>query len=276
LHANDPNYYRIPKDRKTVAQEFLLFENSGSDDLEQIVDSQFSKTRITIKTPWVDSVILNEFRKQMKSEFQSTFSGKADITITGLAALMARTIPAALHSMANSYGIAFLVITVMMILMLGDIRIGLLSMLPNLLPILFIMGIIGLSGIPLDMNTLMIGSIAIGLVVDDTVHFMYNFRRYYNISGDARIAIQETLLGTGRAMLITSLVLSMGFFVLILASLKNFNIFGFFTGMTILFALLADFVLAPALMILVTRGYETGAELKTRNYKPQYHSCLNK
>ena len=160
---------------------------------------------------------------------------------------------AAIYSMARSYAIAFLAITMMMLIFISDIKIGLLSMIPNVLPIIIIMGSMGAAGVPLTMNTLMIGSIALGLVVDDTVHFMHNFQRYYQRTQDAPFAIRETLLGTGRALLITSLVLSTGFFVLMCASLNHLVRFGFFTGMAILVALLADFLLAPALMLLIHR-----------------------
>jgi predicted RND superfamily exporter protein len=115
------------------------------------------------------------------------------------------------------------------------------------------MGIMGLTDSPLDLNTLMIGSIAIGLVVDDTVHLVYNFRRYLEQTNDPQLAIRETLLGTGRAMLITSLVLSTGFFVLLSAHLNHLVRFGFFTGVTILVALAGDFLMAPAMLLLVHR-----------------------
>ncbi len=253
LHDNNKAAYSIPQSRKIIAQELLLFENSGAEDLERIVDSQFSKTRMTIKTPWVDAVICKKFISHIKKKFDQSFQKRADITITGLMALLSRALSAAIYSMAKSYTAAFIVITLMMILLLGNMKTGLISMIPNLFPIVFIMGVMGSLEIPLDLNTLMIGSIAIGLVVDDTVHFMYNFQRYYNQTGNARTAIQETLLGTGRAMLITSLVLSTGFFVLMAATLNHLVRFGLFTGITILLALLADFLLAPALMVLITR-----------------------
>jgi predicted RND superfamily exporter protein len=99
----------------------------------------------------------------------------------------------------------------------------------------------------------MIGSIAIGIVVDDTLHFMYNFRKYYEQSLDTPWAIQKTMLGTGRALLLTSLILCSGFFILMTASLSLLVVFGFLTGLTIIFALLADFFVNPALMVLVTR-----------------------
>ncbi len=252
LHGNNPDFYYIPQDRKAVAQELFLFEASNqATSLESIVDSQFSKTRVTIKTPTVDAVIFKDFIKDVKHLFENTFSGKAEITITGGMAILARVVPTALRSMAESYVIAFFVITIMMIILVGSFKIGLISMLPNLLPILMGMGIMGAVGIPLNLTTLMIGSIAIGLVVDDTVHFMYNFQKYYRITGETYKAIQETLFTAGRAMLITSMILSSGFFVLIFAASDYMALFGIFSGMIIIFALLSDFLLAPALMVLM-------------------------
>ncbi len=252
LHGNNPAFYKIPQDRKTIAQELMLFENSGSEDLKKIVDSQFSKTRITIKTPNVDAVNYEPFIKEVKSRFQKAFQDKAEITLTGAVVLNARTVPVALRSMAKSYIAAFIVITIMMILLMGNIKFGLISMIPNLLPIIIVMGIMGVGNIPLNLTTIMIGSIAIGLVVDDTVHFMHNFQRHFKVYGNSYDAIHETLFTTGRAMLITSLILCSGFFVLMLATLNHLAKFGFFTGVIIILALLADFLLAPALMTLVT------------------------
>ncbi len=254
LHDNDPTYYVIPDDRATIAQELLLFENGKPEDLEKIVDSQFSKTRITVKTKWNDSVLYKNFIGELNRMFREELNGSATITITGLAALMARTIPAALHSMAKSYVVALIIITILMLLLVGDLTLGLLSMCPNLLPIFMVMGLISLCGISLDINTLFIGSIAIGLVVDDTIHFMHNFRKYLDETGSPKQAIEETFLGTGRALLITSIVLSLNFFVLLTATLNHSVKFGFFTGIVIILALLSDFLLSPALLILATKS----------------------
>ncbi len=138
-----------------------------------------------------------------------------------------------------------------MILLLVSFKLGSISMATNLLPIILVMGLIGLLDINLDITTLFIGSIAIGLVVDDTIHFMYNFRKYYDISSDADTAIRETMLGTGRALFITSIVLSTNFLCLVLASLDHIARFGIFTGITIIFALLADFLLASAILTII-------------------------
>ncbi len=251
LNENNPAAYHVPQDRDVIAQELFLFENSGADDLERIVDSQFSKTRITIKTPWVDAVVCRNFIRVIESKLQEVFDDRVTTHSTGLMALLARAISAAIYSMAKSYGIALIAITIMMIAMLGNLKLGLVSMIPNLLPIIMTMGLMGWMDIPLDLNSLMIGSIAMGVVVDDTVHFMYNFQKYYDKRPDPGYAIRQTLTGTGRALLITSLVLCTGFFILMTASLNHLVRFGLFTGITILFALAADFLLAPALMVLL-------------------------
>jgi predicted RND superfamily exporter protein len=253
LHGNDAAYYTIPQDRKTIAQELLLFENSGSDDLERIVDSRFSRTRITIKVPWVDLVIIDRFVKEVRAQFKKEFPPDIDVAITGLTPIMGKTITEAMHSMARSYVVAFIVISILMVVLVGDLKLGLLSMIPNLLPIVVVIGIMGMAKVPMDMTALMIGSIAIGLVVDDTMHFMYNFRKYFYMTGDAIQAVESTLLGTGRAMLFTSIILSSSFFILMTATLRNSITFGFYTGLAIVLALLADFLIAPALMTLVTR-----------------------
>lgn len=251
LNTNDSLYYTIPQNRKIVAELFLLFETSSSEDLSQWVDSRFSKTRISVKVPAVDAIIYETFMQDARLLLDDIFGKDTKITITGGVALGARTIPAALRSMVESYIIAFCVITLLMIFLVGNLKTGLLSMIPNLLPIALIMGLMGISGVRLSMATLMIGSIAIGLVVDDTMHFMYHFQKNYTVSSDVYYSIQHTLFNSGRAMLITSLILSAGFFILLLASLTPMIKFGIFTGLTIVLALIADFTVAPALMTLV-------------------------
>ena len=265
LNENKPEFYRIPQDYNTIAQEFLLFENSGSDDLETIVDSQFSKTRVTVKILWVDSVYVNQFVNYLNQYLGIMFKDRAETHITGMSALLARTISAALGSMTKSYILAFIVIAVMMILLVGEVKTGLFSMIPNVLPILMTLGIMGAIDIPLDMTSLMIASIAMGLVVDDTVHFIYNFRKYYLKTGNAYAAVNITLSGVGRAMMVTSVVLSLGFVVTVFAHLSHTIRFGIFTAMAIMFALLADFLLAPALMIVITGSHKNSDHRRSRD-----------
>jgi len=248
LNENRDEFYTTPDDRELIAQEFLLFENSGSDDLEDLVDNQFQKARFTAKMPWVDSIYYGDFVDNLHEMFSSVLGTGVIITVTGMAVLLGQTVVAAIYSMSEGYILAGGIITFMMILLIGNIRLGLLSMIPNLAPIIVILGIMGLFDLPLDLFTMLIGSIAIGLAVDDTIHFMHNYRRYYSQYGDLERAIKETLHTSGRAMLVTTIVLSTGFFLYIFSSLNNLFNFGILTGLTIIMALLSLFFLAPALL----------------------------
>jgi len=164
-----------------------------------------------------------------------------------------QTLANVISSMAKSYYLAFIIITFLMILLLGRLSIGLLSMVPNLTPVIITLGVMGWAGLPVDLFTMLIGCIALGLAVDDTIHFMHGFKACYDKTGNAESAIFDTLHSTGRAMLITTCALSLGFFIFMFAGLNNLFNFGLLTGITIIMALLADYFIAPALLVSVHR-----------------------
>ncbi len=253
LNENRPEFYKVPQNRQLIAQELLLFENSGSDDLENLVDTQFSLARLSLRAPFTDAAVYVNFVDELKAEARRRF-GDGGVTVTGTMNMWTSMIDAMMRSLAQSYIIAFVVITFLLMVLVGSIRIGVLAMVVNLSPILVTMGLImGFADIPLDASTLLIGSIALGLAVDDTIHFFYNFRRYYGKTQDVGQAVRETLTGSGRAMLFTTMVLVTGFWLFMFATLTNNFNFGLLTGLALLFALLADFLLAPAMLTLLTR-----------------------
>jgi len=253
LNENNPDKYVIPQNRELIAQELLLFSNSGSEDLEKQVDNQFSKARITLKLPWEDSNTYVGLLEKLEALLQKTFENKAIITVTGMTMLLTKTMFSVIETMISSYSIAAVVITVMMILLIGNIKIGLISMIPNFLPILLGLGLMGFNGMHLDMTNILVGSIAIGLAVDDTVHFLHNFNRYNTTFKDPRKAVAMTMQTTGQAMIFTTIILFFGFLVFTLSSLTNLVSFGLISAFTIVMALLADLLLVPALLILITR-----------------------
>lgn len=258
LHGNDPAFYKIPDNEKLIPQEFLLFTNTGSDDIDNLTDRQYRYARITLKVPWQDALLYIPFIRDVTERFSDTFTKRKlaggdpmQVTATGIMSLFGRIIHAAMYSAAQSYAIALVVITFMMILLIGNLKLGLISMIPNLAPIITVLGLMGWLAINLDMFTMLIASIVIGLAVDDTIHFMYNFKRYYTQTGDLHEAVENTLLTAGRAMLTTSVVLSIGFFIFMFAAMNNLFYFGLLAGSAVLLALGADLLLAPALMTLV-------------------------
>ncbi len=254
LNENRPDFYRVPDDRELVAQELLLFENTGSDDLGDVVDPPFRTARFTLKVPYVDPLRYDGFIEEIEALFAVHLPAGTRVDTTGFMGMMSQTINRVISGLARSYLLALAIIAPLMILLLGSVRTGLASMVPNLSPIIATLGLMGFLGVNIDMFTMMIGSIAIGLVVDDTIHFMHGFRRYYAKCGDAHLAVRQTLETTGQALLFTSIVLSLGFSVFVLSDMPNLLYFGLFTSFAIASAFLLDIAVSPALMILTTRG----------------------
>jgi len=253
LNENREEYYSIPDNPDLIAQEFLLFESSGNGDLNSLVDANYSKARLTLKTPFIDSLEAKIFIDRAQTYLDKEFGALASVSFTGIGTLMTVTFEEAIYSSATSYILAFSLITVLMVLLIGNLKIGLISMIPNILPIIFLSTIMVIFKMPLDMFTLLIGAIALGLAVDDTVHFMHNFRRYELQYNDVDKAVRLTLMGTGRAITLTSIVLALGFLVLTFSQMNNMFDFGVLTACAILVALVADFFLMPAIMKLIIK-----------------------
>jgi len=238
----------IPDSRPVVSQELLLFENGGSDDLEKFTDSGFRVARLSLRLPDSDAVLYQRFLAELGAGLDGTLGG-LDYDVTGRTVLAARSMSALITSMGASYVIALLVITPLMILMIGDLRLGLISMVPNLLPVIFVLGVMGWLGLPLDASNIVIGSVIIGLAVDDTIHFLQRFQREFSEIADVESAVRRTMRVTGAALFFTSLVLSTGFLAMALrCTMRNAIEFGALTAGGIAFAFLADVIVTPALI----------------------------
>ena len=253
LHEGDPAHYVVPENERLVSQELLLFEQSGSDDLEKIVDRQFSQARVSVLTGWEDGVEKQRFIDRTRDRIIEAVGPEAEVTITGAVALIARTASASSETMIQSYSLALLLITPMMIVLIGSLRAGLVSMVPNLVPILASLALMVVVGIELDLFTILGACIAIGLAVDDSIHFISGFRRYFEQTGDAARAVELTMESTGRALLFTSVVLAAGFATLGLSSMANLGYLGLTTAFAISLAFLLDVTVTPALLVLTHR-----------------------
>jgi hypothetical protein len=144
--------------------------------------------------------------------------------------------------------LAFLVITMIMIILLRGFRLGIIAMVPNLLPIVMIMGVMGVGDIPIDMSTILIASISIGVAVDDTIHLLHHYRVNLAATGNVETSIQRAMSHSGRAMVTTSLILVLGFAAYLAASVANIQRFGLLVSLTAILALLIDLIFAPALL----------------------------
>ena len=257
LNGNDQEYFSVPNSDALVAQEILLFEMSGGDDLQTQVNSDFSIARVTMLGPWRDLISYANFLEIFEVEVRKLVGELAEVSFTGVIYLMSPMQKLAMDTMANSYFSAAIVIAIMMIVMIGSLRLGLVSMIPNLLPVILGMGFMAAAGLKLDMYTILIGSIAIGLVVDDTVHFIHGFQYNLEKTGDAEQAVIDTLNGTGNALLFTTILLFGGFITYSFSSMINISAFGFILGVIVIAALISDIILLPALLRLMYREKPT-------------------
>lgn len=160
--------------------------------------------------------------------------------------------------MAESYLIVFGIISVLMVILIGRLKIGLLSMIPNIFPVVLILGLMGWIDQPLDFFNITLGSILVGIAVDDTIHFFHHFRKYHEETGNAQQAILTTFTTTGRAMITTTVALCCGFFVYTASDMNSLFYYGLFIGLGVLLALFSDFFLAPALLTLLNRDKTEG------------------
>jgi predicted RND superfamily exporter protein len=253
LHEGRDEAYVVPDDPEAVAQEMLLFESAGSDDLEDVVDGDARTLRMSVRMPWRDSVHYRVFFDLVERDTLAALGELGKTQVTGVFAVLVRSIAAVVSSVANSYVFSFGGIAMMMILLLGSVRWGLLAMVPNVFPILITLGVMGYSGLPLDSFTLMIGAIALGICDDDTIHSWHQIRLLHRQGVGLDEAVAETLATTGRAALFTSIVLSAGFIGFTLSSMWNLVNFGVLTTLTIATALVSEIFLGPALLALADR-----------------------
>jgi predicted RND superfamily exporter protein len=257
LNADQEEAYIVPDNRELIAQELILFESSGSNDLEDFTDSTFQTARLSILAPFDDAILYADYTDKVQEYLSGQFPDSS-VTLTGKIKLFVRLVTNAVTTMAKSYTISLVIITLLMIVLVGRIRIGLMSMAANVAPIIWILGLMGLNNIPLDLSTMLVGSLVLGIVVDDTIHLLHHFRRAFEETADVETAVRETLLSTGRALFITSMVLCGGFFIYTVGSLANNVRFGIISGFAILFALAADFFLVPALLSIAYRKQRAG------------------
>jgi hypothetical protein len=153
------------------------------------------------------------------------------------------------HSQATGLLVASALIFGLMFLMFRSLRTGLVSLAPNLLPIATNLGLMGWLGIRLDASTVMISTVALGIAVDDTVHFLQHLRARLGVHGDLERAVRETFHTKGPAIIWTSIVISLGFCVVLVSSFSPTRNFGLLICVAMLAALLADLVLLPALLL---------------------------
>jgi predicted RND superfamily exporter protein len=246
LHGDDEAYYSIPSTRPAVSQSILLYEMSGGDAMRDFVSGDYATARVSIRTREMDDRNRKALLAAVRG-FAATEMPDLRTEITGMDLLVSEVNNQIVLTQIESFALAVAVITLLMILVFGW-KGGLVSILPNVLPIVFVLGLMGYGNFGLNIATAIIASIAIGIVVDDTIHFFSHFRDELQVIGDREEAMRAALLRVGRALCFTTLILAAGFAVFLTASLGIMVSYGILSGTAVLTALLGDLFVGPVLL----------------------------
>ncbi|MDH3347528.1 MAG: MMPL family transporter [Desulfobulbaceae bacterium] len=234
----------------------LVHEKSPDDIREMLLDPYLNESpaqaRITMRVKETDESLQRLVFLDKITKFLTEDMGLAadQVRFTGMFVLYNNMLQSLYTSQIETIGMVFLGILLMFLILFRSISISLIAIIPNLLPAAMVLGALGLFGIPLDMMTITIAAITIGIAVDDTIHYIHRFKKEFLKDRDYNAALFRCHASIGRAMLYTSVTIVIGFSILVMSNFIPSVYFGIFTGFAMLMALLAALTLLPRLLII--------------------------
>jgi uncharacterized protein len=246
FHNEDPDFYLIPESRELVSQYLLLYD---SDDLDEFISPEYDQARILIRISQHSSAGQAKLISALRTFIDQQEHDGLEIRVTGRAVQDVNTIDALVRGQIESLALAAAVITLIMFLALRSFVTGALSLIPNTFPIIINFGIMGVFGIPLNTSTALISVVALGIAVDDTIHFLteYNRRRAENLPMPE--ALRRSIQEKGVAISASSLILVIGFSVLLFSSFVPTMSFGGLSAVIMITAWIGDLIILPAAML---------------------------
>jgi predicted RND superfamily exporter protein len=264
MHSGDPAYYRIPDDPELISQLLLLYEMSGGSQAEHFVDYDYQRLRLTADFGDFSSKEVERDLVALSQRTRELFPD-AQIGVIGSAVQFAVMVQYVSRGAVKSFLIALVVIMILMMIVFRNVKIGLIGMIPNITPALLVGGYMGLNHVTLDMMTMIIMPMLLGLAVDDTIHFINHAKLEFQRTGSYRLAVRETFVTVGKALFMTSFILVASFSVYLTSSARLFFNIGLLSVLGISSALLADYFITP---ILVKWTHPFGKEAEERQPAP--------
>ena len=256
MSDDDPAYYRVPDDAQMISQLLYLFNSANPEDRRALVSDDYSRSHISLNIYNAGSYQYQRFFEEISQEIDEVFGPlesefpELEVYLTGSMALLMRMADEVANSQFSSFTFAIAVISVIMIITLGSFQGGIMAMIPNMIPALLGFGLMGLLGIALDTDTLLIAPLIIGIAVDDTIHFMTHYRVELIRTGSISESLVSTIRDVGQAVMFTTMVLGLGFALLSFSDYLGMAKMGFFGSAAIFVALLCDLFLIPAMIII--------------------------
>ena len=233
-------YSKIPESIKTeIIDPYISIKDNEARINLRIIDSQENLRR-------------NDLIKKINFDLKNTFKFKEnEYKLAGVLILFNNLLQSLFKSQILTLGLVMVGIFSMFVILFRNIKLSLIGVVPNFIAAFFILGIIGLLGIPLDMMTITIAAITIGIAVDNSIHYIYRFKEEFNISGDYNKTLVLCHSTVGRAILNTSITIVFGFSILVMSKFIPTIYFGIFTGLAMLLAMISVLTLLPSLILII-------------------------
>ena len=233
-------YSKIPENIKTeIIDPYISIKDNEARINLRIIDSQENLRR-------------NDLIKKIKYDLKNKIGlEESEFKLAGVLILFNNLLQSLFKSQILTLGLVMIGIFTMFVILFKNIKLSLIGVVPNFIAAFFILGIIGLLGIPLDMMTITIAAITIGIAVDNSIHYIYRFKEEFSVSNDYNKTIDLCHSTVGKAILNTSITIVFGFSILVLSKFIPTIYFGIFTGLAMLLAMVSVLTLLPSLILLI-------------------------
>tara|TARA_B100000767_G_scaffold269436_2_gene291272 strand:+ start:2004 stop:4283 length:2280 start_codon:yes stop_codon:yes gene_type:complete len=252
MHGDDRDYYVIPDDRRAIAEYLLVYESSIPEelDLQDSINIDKSAIRVTAMMAALSSQEVLAFNQRVLNKLALAGPAVTSFESSSPPLMMAYVAQSNILSMLQGCLFVAAFVCLSMIIAFRSIRLGLLCMIPNLLPAIVAFGLCGLFIGEIDMGTAMIFSMTLGIVVDDTIHFVVSYRRQRLQGNSPELAVDNTYALVGRAIIITSLVLCIGYLIPVFTAELRMNVQMYALSVVcIATAMIADLFFLPSLLV---------------------------
>lgn len=250
--GGDSSQYMLPtRGEFNFIRSSLLNTNITEERVSKnLTDSLFQKTRVTATIRDIGSMKMDILLDSLRTEVAKIFDTDAyEITITGTTPIFIKGNKYLINNLLTSLAIAFVVIAILMGVLFRSFRMVVISLIPNILPLIMVAGMMGFFEIPLKPSTALIFGVAFGIAVDDSIHFLARYRLARKAGDDVRQAVSNSYKDTGISMIYTSIILFLGFITFTFSSFGGTQALGLLTSLTLGIAMFSNLILLPALLI---------------------------
>lgn len=247
VRSGQDTEYRIPGTREEVAQLLLLYENAGGAEAERWVDYEYQRLRILVEVGDYNSGEATKELQRIRKRGEELFPG-AKIVLTGSLSQFTVMQDYVSWGQIASIAVSICVISLMMGLVFGSLKIGLIGMIPNIIPALLTGALMGYFGFPLDLLTVTVMPMLLGVSVDDTIHFINHCQLEFERTGNYTKSVQRTFHVAGKSMFMTTMVLGICFSSYMASNVAVFIRLGLLVFIGVSGALLADYFITPVLI----------------------------